>query len=118
MVIKGFHTEKIHVFADGALIEEHWVTHDVDLAEIEQVMEKVARGFSKEFRDEMKEGQEIYEKVKPFGFSILIRDHEKTAGLGGIDVLEVKRLEKKDLTEDIFLPPKGYEGVMPEPSRK
>jgi hypothetical protein len=28
-----------------------------------------------------------------------------------LNVLEVKKLEKKELNEDLFLPPKGYERV-------
>jgi hypothetical protein len=117
-VINGFRTEKIQIFADEELIEENWVTWDVEMRDVEKVMEKVAQGFSKEFRLEMKEGQEIYEKLKPYGFPILIKDYTITYGLGSMDVLEVKRLERKELKDEVFLPPAGYQKVVPEPSKK
>lgn len=116
--ISGFRTEKIQIFADDKLIEEDWVTRDVDMKEIEKVMEKVARGFSKDFRFEMKEGREIYEKLKPYGFPILVKDHTVTHGLGPIDVLEVKKLERKELEDEVFLPPAGYQRIIPEIPKK
>ncbi|MEW6375583.1 MAG: DUF4412 domain-containing protein [Thermodesulfobacteriota bacterium] len=116
--INGFRTEKIEILADGELIEENWVTRDVDLKEMEEVMEKEARGFSKEFRLEMKEGREIYEKLKPYGFPILIKDYTMTYGLGPIDRMEVKRIEQKDLKDEVFLPPAGYQRIVPKPSKK
>jgi hypothetical protein len=104
--------------ADGKLVEENWVTRDVEMKEIEKVMDRVAQGFSKEFRSEMKGGREIYEKLKPYGFPILIKNYSMTHGLGGIDALEVKKLEKKELKDEVFLPPSGYQRIMPEPSKK
>lgn len=117
-ILNGFQTEKVEILADGKLVEEHWVTRNVEMKEIEKVMDRVAQGFSKEFRSEMKEGREIYEKLKPYGFSILIKDYSMTHGLGGIDALEVKKLEKKELKDEVFLPPSGYQRIMPEPSKK
>jgi len=117
-IINGFRTEKIQILADGELIEENWVTRDMDMGEIEKVMDRVAQGFSKEFRSEMKEGREIYEKLKLHGFPILIKDHTMPYGLGAIDVLEVKKWERKDLKEDVFLPPLGYQRIIPELPRK
>ena len=38
------------------------------------LMEGVAKAFSKDFRFEMKEGQEIYEKLKFYGFPILVKE--------------------------------------------
>ncbi len=117
-VINGFQTEQIEVWADGELIEENWMTRDVEMKEVEQVMDRVAQGFSKEFRLEMKEGREIYEKLKPYGFPILIRDYTTTYGLGAIDRVEVKKMEKKELEEDIFLPPADYQKIVVGPSKK
>jgi hypothetical protein len=117
-VINGFQTEQIEVLADDELIEENWVTHDVDMKEIEQVMDRVAHGFSKDFRLELKEGREIYEKLKPYGFPILIKDHAITYGLRAIDRVEVKKIEKKELKDDVFLPPAGYQRIVPEPPKK
>lgn len=117
-VINGFQTEQIEVYADDELIEENWVTRDVDLKEIEPVMDRVAQGFSKDFRREMKEGREIYEKVKPYGFPILVKDHAITYGLRAIDRVEVKKVEKKELKNDVFLPPADYQKIVPEPSKK
>jgi hypothetical protein len=116
--LNGFKTEKVQVFADGELIEENWVTRDVSLKEVEEVMDKVAVGFSKEFKSEMKEGREIYEKTKAFGFPILIKDYSITQGLGGVDVLEVKRIEKKELKDEVFQPPKGYQRILPDSSKR
>lgn len=116
--INGFKTEKVLIFADGELIEENWVTRDLELKEVERVMEKVAQGFSKDFRIEMKEGREIYEKLKSYGFPILIKDHTLTYGLRAIDVLEVKRIEKKELKDEVFLPPVDYQRIIPELPKK
>jgi len=117
-IINGFRTEKIQILADGELIEENWVTRDMDMGEIGKVMDRVAQGFSKEFRLEMKEGREIYEKLKPYGFPILIKDYTITHGLGTMDVLEVKKWEQKELREDIFLPPGDYKKIVPQPSKR
>ncbi len=115
-VINGFKTEQVEILAGGELIEENWVTRDVEMKEIEQVMDRVARVFSKDFGLEMEEGREIYEKLKPYGFPILIKDYMMTYGLGPIDRIEVKKLEKKELKEEVFLPPSGYQKIVPEPS--
>jgi len=117
-VINGFKTEQVEILAEGELIEENWVTRDVEMKEIEKVMDRVAQGFSKDFQREMKEGREIYEKLKPYGFPILIKDHTITYGLGAIDRVEVKKIEKKELKDEVFLPPAGYQKVIPETSRK
>ncbi len=117
-VINGFQTEQVEILAEGELIEENWVTRDVEMKEIEKVMDRVAQGFSKDFQREMKEGREIYEKLKPYGFPILIKDHTITYGLGAIDRVEVKKIEKKELKDEVFLPPAGYQKVIPETSRK
>jgi hypothetical protein len=116
--LNGFGTEKVQIFADGELIEENWVTRDISLKEVEKVIDKVALGFSKEFKTEMKEGREIYEKIKAFGFPILIKDYSITQGLGGVDVLEVKKIEKRELQDEVFLPPKGYQRILPDSSKK
>ena len=116
--LNGFQTEKVQIFADGELIEEDWVTRDVSLQEVEKIMDKVALGFSKEFKAEMKESREIYEKIKALGFPILVKDYTIAHGLDGVDVLEVKKIEKKELKDEVFLAPKGYQRVIPEPSKK
>lgn len=116
--LNGFGTEKVQIFADGELIEENWVTRDISLKEVEKVMDKVALEFSKEFKTEMKEGREIYEKLKALGFPILIKDYSITEGLGGVDVLEVKKIEKRELKDEVFLPPKGYQRILPDSSKK
>jgi hypothetical protein len=117
-VINGFQTEQIEILADNELIEENWVTRNEETKEIEKVMDLVAQGFLKDFRLEMKEGREIYEKLKPYGFPILIKDYTMTYGLGAIDRVEVKKMEKKELRKEIFLPPAGYQKIVPEPSKK
>jgi hypothetical protein len=115
--INGFQTEQIEILADNELIEENWVTRNEETKEIEKVMDLVAHGFSKDFKLEMREGREIYEKLKPYGFPILIRDYTMTYGLGAVDRVEVKKMEKKELNDEVFLPPAGYQKVVPEPSK-
>jgi hypothetical protein len=116
-VINGFQTEKVQVFADRDLIEENWMTRDVDLAEVEKVMDRVAQGFSRDFRMEMHEGREIYENLKRYGFPILVKDYSITQGLP-IDILEVKKWERKDIGEETFRAPQGYERIVTEPPKK
>ncbi len=117
-LINGFPTEKIEVRADGELIEENWMTREVDLGGMEGVMERVARSFAKEFKTEMKEGREIYEKLKPFGIPILTKDYTLTYGLGPIPVMEIKKIERRALGSDLFLPPADYQRILPEPSKR
>jgi hypothetical protein len=117
-MINGFRTEKIEILADGQLLEENWVTRDVDLKEIGNVMEGVAKGFSRDFRSEMREGRQIYEKLKPHGFPILVKDYTTTYGLKGSDVVEVKKVEEKELKEETFLPPPHYQRIIPEKPTK
>jgi Domain of unknown function (DUF4412) len=117
-VINGFQTEQIEILAEGELIEENWTTRDVEMKEVEKVMDRVAQGFSKDFRLEMKEGREIYEKLRSYGFPILIKDYTVTHGLGAIDRVEVKRMEKKELKGDVFLPPADYQKIVPNPEKK
>jgi hypothetical protein len=81
-------------------------------------MDRVAQGFSKDFRLEMKEGREIYDKIKIYGFPILIKDYTMTYGLGAIDRVEVKKMEKKELKDEVFLPPANYQKIVPKPERK
>jgi len=117
-VINGFSTEQVEILADNERIEEDWMTRDVEMKEIGKVMDRVAQGFSKDFRSEMKEGREIYEKLKPYGFPILVKDYATTHGLGAIDRVEVKKVEKRELKDDVFLPPAGYQKVVPESGKK
>jgi hypothetical protein len=117
-VINGFQTEQVEILAEGELIEENWVTRNVEMKEIEKVMDRVAHGFSKDFQREMKVGREIYEKLKPYGFPILVKDYTITYGLGAIDRVEVKKIEKKELKDKVFMPPAGYQKIVPEPSKK
>jgi hypothetical protein len=116
--INGFQTEKVEVLADGERIEEHWVTKEISLGEFDRVMDRAAQGFSREFRSELREGQEIQKKLKPHGFSILINDYTLTHGLRAVDVLEVRKIERQDFKADTFLPPKGYERIIPQPDQK
>jgi hypothetical protein len=117
-VINGFQTEEIEIWGEGELVEANWMTRDVEMKEIDQVMDRVAQGFSKDFSHEMKEGREIYEKLKPYGFPILIKDCTTTYGLGPMDRLEVKKIEKRELKEELFLPPADYQKIIPKASKK
>jgi hypothetical protein len=112
-VMNGFQTEQIEILAGGELLEENWVTRSKETEEIEKVMDRVAHGFSKDFRLGTKEGREIYEKLKPYGFPILIKDYTMTHGLAAIDRVEVKKMEERELRDEIFLPPAGYQKMVP-----
>jgi len=94
------------------------MTRDVDIREVEKVMEKVAKIFMKDLRKEMKEGQKIYEKLKPYGFPILIKDYTLTHGLKAIDVLEVKKIERRELKDEVFSSPSDYEGIITQLPKK
>lgn len=117
-MINGFQTEKVEIRADGELIEENWMTRDVDFREVENVMERVAKGFSRDFKVEMKEGREIYEKLKIYGIPILVRDYTLTYGLAPLNVMEVIKIERRDLGAEIFFPPAGYQRIVPEIPKK
>jgi Domain of unknown function (DUF4412) len=117
-VINGFQTEQVEILAGGELIEENWVTRDVDMKEIEPVMDRVAQVFSKDLQHELREGREIHEKLKPFGFPVLTKDYTMTYGLGAIDRVEVKKIEKKELKDEVFLPPPGYQRIIPEAPKR
>lgn len=116
--LSGFSTTKVEVLADGQLIEQDWMTRDVNMKDVERVMEKVAKGFSEGFKSETKEGREIYEKLKPYGFPVLVKDYSISHGLGAIEVLEVKKIENKDLDDEVFSAPKGYKRIFPEPTKR
>jgi len=117
-VINGFRTEKIQLIVDGELVEENFMTKDVNIGEVEKVMGKVAKIFMKEFRKEMTEGQEIYDKLKPHGFPVLIKDYTLTYGLSPVSVMEIIKLEKKELGDEIFYPPSDYQRIVPETPKK
>ncbi len=117
-IVNGFNTEKIDILSDGELIEEDWVTRDVNLEDVEKLMERVAKSFSRESGIEMKEGKEIYEKLKPYGFPVLVRDYSMTVTRAPIDRLEVTRIERVDLKEDVFLPPSLYQQTNPSAPQK
>jgi hypothetical protein len=116
--LSGFKTQKIQILADSELVEEHWVARDLDMGEYERLMDRASKGFSKEFRSEMKESRDIHEKLKPHGFSIRIRDYAATYGLGGVDVLDVNKIEQRELKPDVFSPPQGYSRVIPEAPKR
>lgn len=117
-VINGFNTVKVDVLADEERIEEHWMTKDIDMTDVDRAMEKATQGFSKRFSSEIKEGQEIQKKLKPYGFSVLVKDYAATYGLGAVDVLEVKKIERKELKDEVFQPPSDYEKIVPNPPKK
>jgi Domain of unknown function (DUF4412) len=106
--INRFKAEKIEIYAGGELIEESWVTRDVDMEGIDKLMERAARGLEMN-----QEGGEIHEKLKGYGFPVLVRDHAVSHGLGPVDVLEVKKIEKKELKDEVFAPPTGYRKIIP-----
>jgi hypothetical protein len=117
-MVNGYRTEKVQVLADGEVIEEHSMTKDIDMNEVDRIMEMGAQGLSTEARSQLKEGREILRKLKPYGFSIRVRDYTTTNDRKGIDVLEVKKIERKELKPEVFHPPAGYQKITPPPAKK
>jgi hypothetical protein len=39
--------------------------------------------------------------------------NQQSHGLGPVDVLEVKKIEKRELKEEVFAPPTGYKKIIP-----
>jgi len=117
-MVNGYKTEKVQVLADGEVIEEHSMTKDIDMNEVDRIMEIGAQGLSTEARSQLKEGREIHRKLKPYGFSIRVTDYTTTTDRKGIDVLEVKKIERKELKPEVFQPPAGYQKITPPPAKK
>jgi len=65
--INGFQTEQIEILAGGELIEENWVTRNVEMREVEHVMDRVAQGFSKDFGLGTKEAGRFMRNSNPMG---------------------------------------------------
>ncbi len=117
-MVNGYKTEKVQVLADGEVIEEHSMTKDIDMNEVDRIMEMAAQGLSTEVRSQLKEGREIHRKLKPYGFSIRVRDYTISQNTGGVDTLEVKKIERKELKPEVFQPPASYQKITPPPVKK
>lgn len=113
-IINGFRTEKVQLFIDGELVEENYMTKEIEAGEMEKVMERIAKLFMKDLRREMREGQEIYMKLKAHGFPVLIKDYQLTYGLSPIVVMEIIKFEKREFKEEVFLPPPNYQRIPPK----
>lgn len=107
-VINGFKTRQIRVFIDGVLFQDNWVTQDVDLEEMLKAIKKGVGRLSGFSRAEMEEKEEIYHKIKEWGFPILTNQYQKVYGKTLKEVTEVKRIETQRLNSHLFIPPRGY----------
>src|SRR4030042_4440972 len=61
-LINGYQTEKVEIRAEGELVEENWMTRDVDFRAVEKGMGRGAKGVSKIFKVERKETRETDKK--------------------------------------------------------
>jgi hypothetical protein len=48
----------------------------------------------------------------------LVKDYTITHGLAAIDRAEIKKMEERELKDEIFLPPVGYQRIIPETLKK
>lgn len=106
--INNFGTRQIHVFIDGVLFQNIWLTRDVDLEGMLKAMENGLGRLSGLPKAEMEEREEIYTKVKEWGFPILIIEYREAFGKTLEEVTEVNRIESRNLDGELFTPPKSY----------
>jgi hypothetical protein len=106
--INGFQTLQIQIFIEDTLFKDLWVTRDVDVGDmLETVEERVTRleGLSKA---EIEENQEIYVKIKKWGFPILTTEYRSFGGKILEELTEVTHIEDQELPSHLFRVPKGY----------
>jgi len=106
--INGFTTRQIRVFIDGILFQDNWVTQDVDLEEMLDAVRKGAGPLSGFSRAELEEKEEIYHKIKEWGFPILTTEYQTVYGKTLKEITEIKRIETRRLNSRLFNPPGGY----------
>lgn len=107
-VINGFKTRQIQVFIDGVLFQDNWVTQDVDLEDMLAAIKKGAGRLGGLSKAQVEETEEIYHKIKEWGFPILTTEYHQFYGKSLKEVTEVKRIETGRLNSHLFTRPRGY----------
>jgi hypothetical protein len=105
--INGYITRQIQIFVDGVLFQDTWVTQDVDLEDMLETIKEVSR-FSGSSKADVKEKEEIYQKIKKWGFPIFTTEYRRFSGKTLREITEVKGIKTRNLSSDVFIPPKGY----------
>jgi hypothetical protein len=105
--INGFETTGIRVFIDETLFQDTWVTRDVNLEDMLETMEEVSR-LSGSSKADVREKEEIYRKIKEWGFPILTTEYRRYAGKTLQEITEVLSIETRRLDSSLFAPPQGY----------
>ena len=105
--INGFMTRQIQIFIDGVLFQDTWVTQDVDLGEMLETIKEVSR-LSSSSKADVKEKEEIYHKIKKWGFPIFTTEYRRFSGKILTEITEVKGIETRNLSTDLFTPPREF----------
>ncbi|NIS71980.1 MAG: DUF4412 domain-containing protein [Proteobacteria bacterium] len=106
--INGFETKQIQVFIDGELFQDIWATQDVNLGDMLKEIKKGFGHLSGFSKAEMEEKEEIYRKVKKWGFPVLTTEYRRVLGKTLKEITEVNRIETRKLSSDLFTPPRDY----------
>ncbi len=105
--VNGFMTRQIQIFIDGVLFQDTWVTQDVDLEEMLETIKEVSR-LSSSSKADVKEKEEIYQRIKKWGFPIFTTEYRRFSGKTLTEITEVKGIKTRNLGSDVFTPPRGY----------
>jgi hypothetical protein len=106
--INGFKTRQIQVFIDGVLFQDDWVTRDVNLEDMLNAIKGATNRLSGLSNAEREENEEIYRKIKAWGFPILTSEYREVFGKTLKEIIEVRGVEEQRLNPDLFLPPSRY----------
>ncbi|MBI4651664.1 DUF4412 domain-containing protein [Candidatus Desantisbacteria bacterium] len=102
-VVNGFNVAKINIMVDNELVEEDWVTNDMDMTEVKNIIEKMKKLYSTQAGNEE---DEIAKALEKHGFSILSKRYSTFLNNEKVeDVIEVIKVEKKALSNNLFGPP-------------
>ena len=112
-LINGFKTRQIHVFIDNALIQDCWVTQDVNLEEMFTAIKEGVGRLTGLSEAEMAEKEEIYRKIIGWGFPILTHEYQQIGQSTLREIAIVNRVETRMLTKGLFGPPRGYKQRTP-----
>ncbi|MBI5206311.1 MAG: DUF4412 domain-containing protein [Candidatus Firestonebacteria bacterium] len=107
-VINGFNVSRLNVIDDNKIIEEVWVTNDIDMSEVKNIIKKIKKQHELPPGFNNNEEYEVSKAIEDNGFLILSKRYSEILGENLEDFIEVKKIEKKKLEDDIFLPPEEY----------
>ncbi|MBI5207537.1 MAG: DUF4412 domain-containing protein [Candidatus Firestonebacteria bacterium] len=108
--INGFKVVKINIMANNELIEEDWVTNDMDMTEVKNIIEKLKKQ-NPNVQYQNSEEYEITKAIENYGFPILSKRYSIFLDEKVEDFIEIKKIEKKNLKNNVFAPPSEYKEV-------